>query len=167
MSDYASPEKSPFTIFCEYSALKHSTIQLAHSFDTKLQELRHFNRKTTTSKDELRASIRCIGRCIDSFEESFTEHAVVIDGKVDRPVVNFSEDLTNDQLRSNAKLLLKYFKKRTLRYFYDAFFPDPLDLHIDAVPKCDFIRSHLENFESLIDRVMMEAYACKTSSEDE
>ncbi|KAG2239676.1 hypothetical protein Bca52824_091515 [Brassica carinata] len=165
MSDSPSPEKSPFTLFCEYSAVKDSTIQLAHDFDTKLQEMRHFNRKTTTSKDELRASIRCIGRCIDSFEESFTEQEVVIVGKVDRPVVNFSEDLTNDQLRSNAKLLLKYFKRRTLRYFYEAFFPDPMDLRKDALGKCGFISSHLKNCESLIDRVMMEAYACKTSSE--
>ncbi|CAN7109251.1 uncharacterized protein LOC103857559 [Brassica rapa] len=166
-SSLKSDAASAFTILPEFAAAKAATMELNQSFKTKLVSFRSFIRKTTTSKDEVRASIRCIGRCIDNMEISLNDYEVIVEDKVDRPEVSSSEDLSHDQLRSNATLLLKYFKNRTLEYFFAAFFPPDITHVDDAMAQFGLIRSHLENCESLIYKVMMEAYDCIASSEDE
>lgn len=110
----------------------------------------------TTSKDELIASITCIGQCIDSLESALTKNRVVIHRRVNPPMlVSISKDLTNDTLRSNAKLLLDHFKEHTLQYFYNAFFPPVTAPDDEVVHKFTIFRSHLEKCESLFDRIMM------------
>ncbi|KAL0727486.1 hypothetical protein Bca4012_023579 [Brassica carinata] len=166
-SSLKSDAASAFTLHPEFAEAKAEAMESSQRLKTKLVSFRSFIRKTTTSKDEVRASIRCIGRCIDNMESSLNNPTLIIREKVDRPVVSSSEDLSQDQLRSNATLLLKYFKKCTLEYFLGAFFPPDITPVDDAMTKFGLIGSHLENCEFLIDRVMMEAYDCITSSEDE
>ncbi|KAG2239679.1 hypothetical protein Bca52824_091518 [Brassica carinata] len=141
-SSLKSDAASAFTLLPEFVEAKAEFAEVNQSFKTKLVSFRSFIRKTTTCKDEVRASIRCVGRCIDKIESRLNNHTAIVHERVDRPVVSSSEDLSQDQLRSNATLLLKYFKKHTLK-------------------------SHLEICESLIDAVMIEAHDCITSSEDE
>lgn len=147
-SSLKSDAASAFTILPEFAAAKAATMELNQSFKTKLVSFRSFIRKTTTSKDEVRASIRCIGRCIDNMEISLNDYEVIVEDKVDRPEVSSSEDLSHDQLRSNATLLLKYFKNRTLEYFFAAFFPPDITHVDDAMAQFGLIRSHLENCRS-------------------
>ncbi|CAF2148625.1 unnamed protein product [Brassica napus] len=170
-SSLKSDAASAFTILPEFAAAKAATMELNQSFKTKLVSFRSFIRKTTTSKDEVRASIRCIGRCIDNMEISLNDYEVIVEDKVDRPEVSSSEDLSHDQLRSNATLLLKYFKNRTLEYFFAAFFPPDITHVDDAMAQFGLIRSHLENCESLIykqtDASSLPCYDCLNTSEEE
>ncbi|CAH8345697.1 unnamed protein product [Eruca vesicaria subsp. sativa] len=110
----------------------------------------------TTSKDELIASIICIGKCIDSLESALAKNRVLIDHRVNPPMlVSISKDLTTDKLRSNAMLLLNHFKEHTLQYFVNAFVPPVTAPDDEVVHKFAIFRSHLEKCESLFDGVVM------------
>ncbi|KAG2239672.1 hypothetical protein Bca4012_023576 [Brassica carinata] len=156
MSESNNSSSGSNQFYDEFSALREANVQLGLRIRTKVQEMGEFNKKTTTSKDALIASITCIGKCIDSLESALTKNRVVIHRRVNPPMlVRISKDLTNDTLRSNAKLLLDHFKEHTLQYFYNAFFPPVTAPDDEVVRKFAIFRSHLEKCESLFDRVMM------------
>ncbi|KAJ4876253.1 Uncharacterized protein Rs2_41271 [Raphanus sativus] len=156
MSESNNSSSGSNNFYDEFSALREATVQLRFQIRTKVQEMREFNNKMTTSKDELIASITCIGKCIDSLESALTKNMVVIDRRVNPPMlVSISKDLTSDKLRSNAELLLNHFKEHTLQYFLNAFFPPVTAPDDELVHKFFIFRSHLEKCVSLFDRVMM------------
>ncbi|KAJ0239294.1 hypothetical protein HA466_0229670 [Hirschfeldia incana] len=139
----------------EFLALREANVQLGSRIRTKVRQMEEYNKRIPTSKDALIASITCIGKCIDSLESALTKNRVVIDRRVNPPMlVSTSRDLTNDKLRSNAKLLLDHFKEHTLQYFYNAFFPPVTAPDYEVVTKFAIFSSHLQECESLFDRVM-------------
>ncbi|KAJ4912693.1 Uncharacterized protein Rs2_07314 [Raphanus sativus] len=156
MSESINSSSGSNQFYDEFLGLREANVQLRSRIRTKVEEMIEFNKKTTTSKDELIASITCIGQCIDSLESALTKNRVVIHRRVNPPMlVSISKDLTNDTLRSNAKLLLDHFKEHTLQYFYNAFFPPVTAPDDEVVHKFTIFRSHLEKCESLFDRIMM------------
>ncbi|KAF8102909.1 hypothetical protein N665_0190s0026 [Sinapis alba] len=156
MSESNNSSSGSNQFYDEFSALREANVQLGLRIRTKVREMGEFNMKTTTSKDGLIASITCIGKCIDNLESALTKNKVVINPKVNPPMlVSISKDLTSDTLRSNAKLLLDHFKEHTLQYFFNAFFPPVTAPDDEVVPKFAIFRSHLEQCESLFDQVMM------------
>uniref|UniRef100_A0A1J3HLS7 Uncharacterized protein n=1 Tax=Noccaea caerulescens TaxID=107243 RepID=A0A1J3HLS7_NOCCA len=148
--------------------LKNLAVELTETFGRKLNvDLRSFIRKTTTSKDQIRASIRCIRKCLVCFEDSLAAHGAGLEYDVERPIVDSHEVLGRDQLRSNAKSLLNFLKNHIFELYASTFSPDDTSLMQDVRSKMSLMRKDIMECSLLVDRVIMEGYDCDSSTPEE
>lgn len=113
-----------------------------------------------------------MNKLIDSFNNVWEEFSGaedelgLIEGVV-RPSSDDSEELSCDQLRSNARTLLKFFRKMTLKSFVKAFSPFVTIESDDNKKALEAIQKAVEEGANLVYRVMYEGFDCRSISEDE
>ncbi|XP_010445270.1 PREDICTED: uncharacterized protein LOC104727909 [Camelina sativa] len=163
-SDDSSDSQPPPNV----ETLTETLTEETEAFATKLiQNVKAFVNSTTTSRDEVRAMVRCLKICILKFNSSLGEEGLAVDNSVVQPKAKDSEGRNTDEYRENANELLRFLKNHTLEYYLTALHPLPTTATSEALRTLRVIRSEVRDCDILIDRVMFEGYDCITTIEDE
>lgn len=105
-------------------------------------------------------------RCLRTFIKDFSNiGGLVYEDEI--AGLTGSAELGKDELRSNARQLLKFFKKETLESFLTAVYPADNAPFEEAKEALTMIRSTVMDSDSVIDRVLKEGYDCLSTSEEE
>ncbi|XP_010439677.1 PREDICTED: uncharacterized protein LOC104723078 isoform X2 [Camelina sativa] len=104
--------------------LKNIRTEETEAFATKLLgPVKKFIRKTTTTRDQVRAMIRCLNKCIEDFNTSLGNEGFVVDVTVPIPEADDSEARYTDEHRRMALELLQYLKGHTLESYLTSLDP--------------------------------------------
>ncbi|XP_019089429.1 PREDICTED: uncharacterized protein LOC104731598 [Camelina sativa] len=140
----------------------------SEAFAKKLiEDVKGFVNSRTTSREELKAMIRCLKRCILNLNSSLEAEGLAVDTSVVQPKANNLEGRHIEEYRDDANELWRFLKSHTLENYLTALHPLPTTESSEALRTLQIIRTEVRYCENLIDRVMYEGYNCINLDEED